>query len=180
MSPAGVSAFITAIGVCAMAWRPSGVVGVSLPEAGAGAALDRLARRHPDLDETTPPPEAAAAIAAMISLLDGHAADLGAIALDLGRSSPFERQVYDITRAIPPGQVITYGQVAERLGEKRLAREVGQALGRNPCPIIVPCHRVIGADGRMVGFSGPGGIETKRRMLAIEGYYPGGQPTLFD
>ena len=178
MSAAGLTAFITAIGVCAMAWRPSGVVGVSLPDAGA-AALDRLIRRHPDLDQGAPPPEAAAAIAAMIKLLDGAPAELGAIRLDLGRASPFERQVYDLTRTIPPGQVMTYGQVAERLGEKRLAREVGQALGRNPCPIIVPCHRVIGADGRMVGFSGPGGIETKRRMLAIEGYYPGGQPSLF-
>ena len=85
-----------------------------------------------------------------------------------------------MARSIPPGQTLTYGEIADRLGDRRPAREVGQALGRNPFPIVVPCHRVLAADGRTGGFSAPGGVETKLRMLAIERAQPGGAPALFD
>jgi methylated-DNA-[protein]-cysteine S-methyltransferase len=81
---------------------------------------------------------------------------------------PFEQRVYAMARAIPAGQTLTYGQIAGRLGEPLLAREVGQALGRNPFPIVVPCHRVLAAGGKLGGFSAPGGVATKQRLLAIE------------
>jgi methylated-DNA-[protein]-cysteine S-methyltransferase len=89
----------------------------------------------------------------------------------------FHRRVYDVARAIPPGETLSYGEVAARLGEPAAAQAVGRALGRNPFPIVVPCHRVVAANGALHGFSAPGGIETKRRMLAIEGALA---PALFD
>ena len=97
--------------------------------------------------------------------------------LDLDGVPEFHRRVYDVARAIPPGETRSYGEVAAALGEPGAAQAVGRALGRNPVPIVVPCHRVLAADGRLHGFSAPGGIETKRRMLALEG---AGAPTLFD
>jgi methylated-DNA-[protein]-cysteine S-methyltransferase len=92
----------------------------------------------------------------------------------------FERNVYAIAREIPPGQTLTYGEIAEQLGDKLLARDVGQAMGRNPFPIVVPCHRVVAANGKLGGFSAPGGANTKLKLLAIEGAVPNGQPGLFD
>jgi methylated-DNA-[protein]-cysteine S-methyltransferase len=91
----------------------------------------------------------------------------------------FNVRVYAIARTIPPGKTLTYGEIAERLGEKLLAREVGQALGQNPCPIIMPCHRVLAAGGKTGGFSASGGVVTKLRLLTLEGAQPNG-PTLFD
>ncbi len=92
------------------------------------------------------------------------------------RVPEFNRRVYAVARAVPPGETITYGEIAERIGERGAAQAVGQALGRNPFPIVVPCHRVLAADGGLGGFSAHGGVATKRRMLAIEG---AGAPTLF-
>ena len=91
----------------------------------------------------------------------------------------FNRKVYAIARTIPPGETLTYGEIAERLGDKLLARAVGQALGENPIPLIVPCHRVLAAGGKSGGFSAAGGVVTKLRLLTIEGAAPGG-PTLFE
>src|SRR5262249_5526702 len=91
----------------------------------------------------------------------------------------FNRKVYDVTRAIPPGATLTYGEVAERLGDKLLARDVGQALGQNPIPLIIPCHRVLAASGKTGGLSAPGGVARKLRLRTIEGAQPSG-PTLFD
>jgi methylated-DNA-[protein]-cysteine S-methyltransferase len=101
------------------------------------------------------------------------------VRLDESALSAFQRTVYAITRAIPAGSTLTYGDVAARAGTPRDARAVGQALGANPYPIIVPCHRVVAADGRMHGFSGPGGTVTKLRLLEIEGWRRA-EPSLFD
>jgi methylated-DNA-[protein]-cysteine S-methyltransferase len=81
---------------------------------------------------------------------------------------PFEQRVYEVARTIPAGQTLTYGQIATRLGDRLLARDVGQALGRNQFPIVVPCHRVLAASGKLGGFSAPGGVATKQRLLEIE------------
>jgi methylated-DNA-[protein]-cysteine S-methyltransferase len=81
----------------------------------------------------------------------------------------FHQRVYEVARTIPPGNTLSYGDIAARLGSPRAARAVGQALGRNPFAIVVPCHRVLGAGGKIGGFSAQGGIDTKRRMLALEG-----------
>ena len=119
------------------------------------------------------------AIAAMQALLRGEAVDLSWIELDMERVPPFNRQVYAIARAIPPGTTMTYGEVAARLGDPLLARAVGQAMGQNPFTIVMPCHRVMAAGGKFGGFSAHGGVETKRRMLRIEGWREN-EPGLFE
>jgi methylated-DNA-[protein]-cysteine S-methyltransferase len=173
----GYTLFDTALGRCAIAWGEHGVTSVELPGADERATRRRVLRACPGAAETQPPPEVAAAIAAVAALFDGEPDDLGAVVLDMERVPEFDRRVYDVARAIPPGSTLTYGEVAERVGERGSAQAVGQALGRNPFPIVVPCHRVLAADGTLRGFSAPGGIETKRRMLAIEGALA---PALFD
>lgn len=165
--------FDTPIGVCGIAWRDGDVgaevVGTNLPEANAAATRARIARRHPGAVETAPPPSVQTAIGAIVALLSGERADLSTIALDLAHATPFERRVYAVARAIAPGATLTYGEIAARVGEPQAAREVGQAMGRNPCPLIVPCHRVLAAGGKTGGFSAHGGTMTKRKLLAIEG-----------
>jgi methylated-DNA-[protein]-cysteine S-methyltransferase len=121
----------------------------------------------------------AAAIEAIRALLHGERRDLSAIVLDMAGVPEFNRRVYEIARAIRPGKTLSYGDIATRLGDVSLSRAVGQALGENPFPPIVPCHRVISADGRMHGFSSTGGVEMKLRMLTIEGWQAE-QLTFFD
>jgi methylated-DNA-[protein]-cysteine S-methyltransferase len=171
--------FETAIGPCGIAWGPRGVTGVQLPGSSAEKTRMRLLRRCPGAEEALPPPEIGRVIDRIIALLRGEPIDLSAVPLDLDRVSPFERQVYEIAREIQPGSTLTYGEIARRLGDPLLARDVGQAMGHNPFPIIVPCHRVLAAGGKPGGFSAPGGVDTKLRMLQIEGAAPGGQPSLF-
>jgi methylated-DNA-[protein]-cysteine S-methyltransferase len=169
MTITGFALFETAIGGCGIAWSPAGIVGLQLPEATRGAALARLARRFPGLDRADPPAAIAAAAGRIAAFLVGARDDFADLALDLASASPFDRAVYLETRAIPAGATSTYGAIAGKLGDPGQARAVGQALGRNPWPIVVPCHRVTGADGKMGGFSAPGGRATKLKLLEIEG-----------
>lgn len=162
--------FDTAIGRCGIAWGARGVIGVQLPEKSAEATRMRLLRHCPNADETAPPKQMQRAIDDIAALMRGEKKSLRAVQLDMSRVQPFNARVYETTRAIPPGTTRTYGEIARAIGEPDAARAVGQALGRNPFPIIVPCHRVVGADGRLVGFSANGGIATKLRMLQIEGW----------
>jgi methylated-DNA-[protein]-cysteine S-methyltransferase len=117
----------------------------------------------------SPPRAVRDAIEGMTRLLGGESVDLSAVELDLEGVPELHRHVYDIARTIQPGSTLTYGEIARRLGDAGLAREVGQALARNPFPIVVPCHRVVASGGKLGGFSAPGGNRTKVRMLAIEG-----------
>ena len=165
----GFTLFETAIGRCGVAWSDRGLVGVQLPEATEVEARERMLRRFPAAAETPPPPKVQLAIDAIVALLQGEPSDLSAIALDMEGVAPFHRRVYEVARTIPPGKTLAYGDVAARAGAAGAARAVGQALGRNPFPIIVPCHRVVAAGGKIGGFSAHGGTATKRRMLAIEG-----------
>jgi methylated-DNA-[protein]-cysteine S-methyltransferase len=160
--------FDTPIGTGGIAWGERGVVGLQLPEADAARLRTRLRRRFPGSHEAPPSPEIEQAIERIRALLSGEPADLSDVRLDLDAVEPFERQVYEVARSIPAGQTLTYGQIAARLGDSRLARDVGQALGRNPFPIVVPCHRVLAAGGKLGGFSAPGGVATKQRLLDIE------------
>ena len=169
MTAYGFTLFDTAIGRCGVAWSDRGLVGVQLPEADEMETRERMLRRFPAAAETPPPPKVRAAIDAIVALLQGEPSDLSAIALDMEDVAPFHRRVYEVARAIPPGRTLAYGDVAARAGAPGAARAVGQALGRNPFPIIVPCHRVVAAGGKIGGFSAHGGTATKRRMLAIEG-----------
>jgi methylated-DNA-[protein]-cysteine S-methyltransferase len=172
--------FDTAIGSCGLVWGDDGISHAVLPETDREATRRRLLRRTPEAIETAPSSEIDAAIGEIRALFEGEARDLAAIRLDLTGVSDFRRQVYAIARAISPGETLTYGDIARRLGGVQLAREVGQAMGKNPIPIIIPCHRVLAAGGGTGGFSAPGGVDTKLRMLTIERARTSLQPSLFD
>ena len=138
-----------------------------------------MLKRYPAAQEAAPSPETQRAIDGIVALLRGEPIDLTGVPIDNEDTPTFNAKVYAIARNIPPGRTMTYGEIAERLGDRLLARDVGTALGQNPCPIIMPCHRVLAAGGKTGGFSAPGGVVTKLRLLSIEGAQPGG-PTLFD
>jgi methylated-DNA-[protein]-cysteine S-methyltransferase len=181
----GFALFDTAIGSCSIVWNAHGVVRTRLPDGGERAVRDRIGNRYPTAREISPPAEIKRAIDDMVALLKGEPRDLTGVKLDNADVPDFNRKVYNIARTIPVGSTLTYGEIAERLGNRNLAREVGQALGQNPFPIIVPCHRVMAAGGKTGGFSAPGGVSTKMRMLTIErarlgGNAPTDQLALFD
>ena len=169
MTAYGFTLFDTPIGKCGLAWGGRGVVGVQLPESSEIETRDYMLHRFPTAAEAAPPPEVKKAIDAISALLQGKGSDLSAVTLDMEGVPEFHRRVYEVARTIPPGKTLSYGDIAARLGSPRAARAVGQALGRNPFAIVVPCHRVLGAGGKIGGFSAQGGIDTKRRMLALEG-----------
>ncbi|MDJ0393315.1 methylated-DNA--[protein]-cysteine S-methyltransferase [Rhodococcus sp. G-MC3] len=167
--------FDTALGRCGLAWTSEGVTAVGLPE--SDDALVRYLTRF-DAVSAAPDGVALGAVEAISALLDGFAVDLSTIPVVL-TVSVFDRAVYDVTSSIPRGSTLTYGAVATRLGQPGAAQAVGGALGRNPVPVIVPCHRVLGAGREVGGFSAPGGASTKQKILAIEGVAGFGEPTLF-
>ncbi|WP_425067278.1 methylated-DNA--[protein]-cysteine S-methyltransferase [Reyranella sp.] len=180
MSAQGFALFDTPIGTCAIAWSGPGIAGLQLPEPTAAATRARVKRRWPGAVEAEAVPAGVQrALDRVQALLAGDAVDLADIPLDLEAAPEFHRRVYEVARTIPPGRTMTYGEIARRLGVPHESREVGQALGKNPVAIIVPCHRVLGADGKMGGFSANGGVSTKRRMLEIEGAPEVGAGPLF-
>jgi methylated-DNA-[protein]-cysteine S-methyltransferase len=168
----GFSLFDTPIGRCGIVWSEHGVAGVQLPEAHTAETRAQLLRRFPAAREAPPPPAVQRALHGIATLLRGEATDLSTIPLDLNGVPPFHRRVYEFTRTIRPGTTLSYGDIAKQLRAPGSARAVGQALARNPIAIIVPCHRVGAAGGRIGGFSAHGGIKTKLRILAIEGARP--------
>jgi methylated-DNA-[protein]-cysteine S-methyltransferase len=169
---ASVVAFDTALGVCAVRWTDTGLASVRLPNERT-STLPRLA------DTAAVPDAFRAAIGGIVAVLDGAPVDLRFVALDERGIDPFRRVVYAATRSIPPGSTATYGDIARAIGRRDAARDVGAALASNPFPIVVPCHRVLGSNGKLTGFSAPGGLATKRRMLELEGAPGYGQQTLF-
>jgi len=176
----GFAIFDTALGPCGIAWRGDAVVGAALPGADGEATRAHLRRRFPGSEERTPPEPIRLAVSLIVRMLAGEAIDFSSVQLSLDDAAPFERQVYAQALAIPHGETRTYGELARAIGEPGAARAVGRALGRNPIPIIIPCHRILAADGRSGGFSAPGGVSTKMRLLEIERARRGSEPTLFD
>lgn len=191
-----MSYFDTALGVAGIGYTERAVVAVQLPEATVEATRRRFGRRLTDATEVElpdRPPESTAdgqagadrfavgrdAIARIQALLAGEDVDLDPVPVDVTGSSDFNQQVYSVVRMIGRGETLTYGEVARRVGEPGGAQAVGRAMGANPVPVIIPCHRVVGANGQLIGFSANGGIETKRRMLLAE-ECPAVPPTLFD
>jgi methylated-DNA-[protein]-cysteine S-methyltransferase len=169
MTARGFTLFDTAIGQCGIAWGERGIVGLQLPEAGETEARERMLHRFPAAAEASPPTKVRRAIDHIVILLQGNAIDLSTVELDMRNVPLFHRRVYEVARSIPPGKTLSYGDIAARLDKRGAARAVGQALGQNPFPIVVPCHRVLAAGGKIGGFSAHGGTATKLRMLAIEG-----------
>ena len=180
MSAQGFALFDTAIGPCGIAWNDRGVVGLQLPEAREADTRSRLRRDFASAEEMPPPPEIEQAIVGIVALLQGEPVDLSPVPLDMDGVPLFHRRVYELARSIAPGHTLTYGEIAAQLGEPGSARAVGHALGRNPFAIIVPCHRVLAAGGGLGGFSAPGGVKTKLKLLAIEGARLDREPGLFD
>ena len=177
----GFCVFDTAIGSCGIAWSDSGqLLGVQLPQANVEATRARMRRRFPEVPEARPLPAVEAVVGRICALLDGHPDALLDVPLDMTDVPAFNRRVYEITRTIPPGRTLTYGEVAARLGDPGAARAVGQALGHNPFAPVVPCHRVLAAGTAAGGFSAEGGVATKLRMLEIEKAQLGPEPGLFD
>ena len=170
--PASAVTFDTALGRCAVRWTDAGISGVLLPTA-AGRAGPRIE------DGVAVPSFVRDAIDGMVAVMAGEARDLRAIPLDDAAVDEVRRAVYAATREIPPGATRSYGEVARAIGRPDAARDVGAALARNPFPIVVPCHRVVAANGALTGFSAPGGLAAKRRMLELEGAPGYGQQVLF-
>jgi methylated-DNA-[protein]-cysteine S-methyltransferase len=166
--PIGYALFDTTLGRAGIAWSARGIVAVQLPETSERETRTRLLQRFPVTVATEPPPEIQSAIDGIVALLH------------MDGIPPFHRRVYEVALTIRPGRTLTYGAVATRLGEPGSARAVGQALGHNPFVIVVPCHRVLAAGGRIGGFSASGGRVTKLRLLNLEGAQTSEQPSLFD
>ena len=174
--------FPTPIGHCGMAWSEHGLTGVQLPELDESATRARMARRFPHCREGLPPMPAQEAICAVVALLGGaprEPIDLSNIVLDMDGVPPFHQRVYALARCVLPGETVTYGEMARKLGDPGAARAVGQALGANPFAPVVPCHRILAAQGRSGGFSAHGGASTKLQLLQIERARING-PGLFD
>jgi methylated-DNA-[protein]-cysteine S-methyltransferase len=160
MSERQFALFDTPIGRCGVAWGDAGITLLQLPEARESATRKRLRERVPDAIEASVPESVQEALDAIARLLAGERVDLSGIELDMEGVPPFHRRVYESAREIAPGSSLTYGELAVRLGAPGSARAVGQALGRNPFLIVVPCHRVCAAGGKVGGFTALGGTLT--------------------
>jgi O-6-methylguanine DNA methyltransferase len=176
MKQASYCLFETSFGVCGIAWREAAdsvarpaVVLVQLPEATPQATESRIARKSGSPHPSAPPQAIAEIIGKIRKHLQGEVQDFQDVAVELDGIAPFAQQVYKAAREIPAGQTRTYGEIAKAVGQPATAQEVGQALSKNPVPIIVPCHRVAAAGGKPGGFSAHGGRATKFKLLVLEG-----------
>jgi methylated-DNA-[protein]-cysteine S-methyltransferase len=166
----------TPLGACGLAWAEPGDSGAGpavaffhLPEATTKRAEARIRRDSGAGEASEPPPRIAAVIRQIRQHLAGDVQDFRDVSVDLSDAAPFARQVYQAARLIPAGQTTTYGELARAVGRPNAARAVGQALGMNPIALIIPCHRVLAAGGKVGGFSAHGGLATKAKLLAVEG-----------
>jgi methylated-DNA-[protein]-cysteine S-methyltransferase len=165
----GYCLFDTAIGACGLAWSEHGVTHVQLPEASRDKTEQRLRSRVQRDRRSTPTPAIDRLIADLRGYLEGRRMDFRAIRLDLEQAESFDRRVYDAARTVGWGETVTYGDLARLVGATGAAREIGQAMSRNPVPIIVPCHRILARGNKFGGFSAFGGVDVKARLLALEG-----------
>lgn len=161
--------FPTAFGTCGIAWRDGGLTRLQLPEHDVSATERRLSPHGAAAKSGDEPPWVQWAIVALQRYFVGRTVDFNGILVDLERCSPFHQRIYAALREIGWGKTTTYGALAAEVGAPDAARAIGQAMGRNPVPIIIPCHRVLASGGRIGGFSAPGGATTKERLLELEG-----------
>ncbi len=171
--------FDTALGACGVAWSETGLLRLQLPERDHNATRARLTRGLATAVAAAPPSQIASVVVDMIRYAQGHRVDFSNLPLDLDGVPAFHHTVYDACRKIDWGKTLTYGALAAQVDAPGAARAVGQAMARNPLPIVIPCHRVLARGQRMGGFSAYGGAITKERLLALEGVHPGdGTPLL--
>ncbi|MFD1198387.1 methylated-DNA--[protein]-cysteine S-methyltransferase [Brucella gallinifaecis] len=186
MTSTGITLFDTVIGPCGIAWRADKIIGMEIGDADESETRYRLQSRFADLqissatdDASDAPDYVSEAISKVHMLLTGGNPDFSQTPLALDQVPDLNRQVYEILLQLKAGETITYGAIARRLGNIGLSQAVGYALGKNPFPIIVPCHRVIGSNGKLGGFSAAGGTATKLRLLNIERARTSPEPDLF-
>ena len=157
-------------GFCGIAWSGTGITRLCLPTRSAAAATHMLLRRAPDSAPGIPPPGVAETVAAVVHYFRGERVDFSSARLEIAGQGGLQERIYQALRKVGWGQTTTYGALAKELGAgPEVARDVGEAMARNPIPLIIPCHRVLAAGGKLGGFSAPGGTSTKIRMLELEG-----------
>jgi O-6-methylguanine DNA methyltransferase len=161
--------FPTRIGPCALAWSDDGITHIQLPEATEAKTRKKIADRCDDAESDVLPAHVRDAVSCLTRHLEGEPQDMRAIALDMRAVPRFHARAYVEARGVGPGETVGYGELAKRAGSPNASRAVGQAMAKNPFPLVVPCHRVLAAGGKPGGFSAYGGEETKRKILAIEG-----------
>ncbi|MBI1850453.1 MAG: methylated-DNA--[protein]-cysteine S-methyltransferase [Planctomycetes bacterium] len=161
--------FPSAIGEIGVAWSAGGLAALQLPDIDARATERRLVAQAKSRRSESPPAGVRRTMERVAALLNGASDDLADVPLDLSGVPPFHARVFTALRAVGPGHTVSYGELARRVGSPGAARAVGQAMRRNPLPIVVPCHRVLAAGGAQGGFSAPGGLATKERLLHAEG-----------
>lgn len=164
----GYALFTTPLGVCSIAWSDRGISRFQLPEASADQTRARMVRRT-GANEAEPPPDVQDVIASVRAAMTGARTDLSGVPVDLGAVPAFNQRIYELLRKVGWGETVTYGELAAQAGDKQAAQAVGQAMGSNPVPVIIPCHRVLAANRKPGGFSAPGGLTTKQRLLELEG-----------
>ena len=176
MKQAAYCLFDTPLGACGTTWKeqetsriPPVVTFFRLPEATRSVTDARIAGSSGGRRARVPPPHIAGIIKRVQRHLHGDVQDFPDIVVDVGGAGPFARQVYEAVRKIPPGRTRSYGEVSTDVNRPAASRAVGQALGRNPIPLLIPCHRVLASGGNPGGFSAHGGVETKAKLLEIEG-----------
>ena len=169
--------FETKLGFAGIAWSDDGIVRFRLPDPDRASAARQFAG---NAESQSPPPHVAAVIDEAERYFSGARVDFASVALDLNGIDLFRRTIYDALRTVSFGETVTYGELAKRAGidAPQAAQDVGVAMARNPVPLIIPCHRVLAAGGKLGGFSAPGRTDTKEKMLALEGVFIGNQPRL--
>ncbi len=173
--------FETAVGHCGVAWSGRGVVRFLLPEASAKGTEEKMRALLPEAEMKAPRAWVAELVARVQTHLKGASDDFAEVPLDTAELPPFHAAVYEALRKVPAGSTTTYGALGRKIsGSTGAARAVGTAMAKNPYALLVPCHRVVGSDGKLHGFSAPGGLATKAKLLAIEGLPEGEQTTMFE
>ena len=164
--------FETASGFCGIAWNGVGITRFQLPTRSAATTERLLLRRVPGAEPGAPTAEVAEAVAAVRRYFEGEETDFSGFTLDLGEQDALFTRIYTAARQVRWGHTTTYGALAKELGAgPEVARDVGQAMAQNPVALIIPCHRVLAASGKVGGFSAPGGSASKVRMLELEGVH---------
>jgi len=173
---AGHAVLETVIGFMGIAWNEKGLIRLCLPER-SREAVERRLFRHAGVSTATAQPQwVVELIAAIKAYAAGKKVDFSTVPVDLSGIDDFRLAIYDAARKLAFGETTTYGELASRAGHAGLARETGAALGANPVPLVIPCHRILAAGGRIGGFSATGGSATKEKMLAMEGVRVGPPP----
>jgi methylated-DNA-[protein]-cysteine S-methyltransferase len=171
--------FKTSLGTCGLAWSEAGLARVQLPEKHDATTEARFTKTDAEKWQSKLPESVANAVRLLTLYARGEAVDFSELVLDFGDMGSFERAVYSALRGVPRGETVTYGVLADLAGSPGAAQAVGTAMARNPWPVVVPCHRVLAAGNKPGGFSAPGGLKTKEKLLAMEGVYlDGGAPML--